>query len=45
MTQPRIIVASDLEGTLTTGETWKGIARYLERNWGEQTSLSKPLDR
>lgn len=32
MTQPRIIVASDLEGTLTTGETWKGIARYLERN-------------
>jgi HAD superfamily phosphoserine phosphatase-like hydrolase len=29
---PRIIVASDLEGTLTTGETWKGIARYLERN-------------
>ncbi len=30
--KPRIIVASDLEGTLTTGETWKGIAKYLERN-------------
>jgi HAD superfamily phosphoserine phosphatase-like hydrolase len=28
----RIIVASDLEGTLTTGETWKGFARYFERN-------------
>lgn len=23
------IVSSDLEGTLTTGETWKGIGRYL----------------
>ncbi len=32
MKPSRIIVASDLEGTLTTGETWKGIARYLERN-------------
>jgi HAD superfamily phosphoserine phosphatase-like hydrolase len=28
----RIIVASDLEGTLTTGETWKGFAKYFERN-------------
>jgi HAD superfamily phosphoserine phosphatase-like hydrolase len=28
----RIIVASDLEGTLTTGETWKGFAQYFERN-------------
>ena len=24
-----MIVAADLEGTLTTGETWKGIGRYL----------------
>ncbi|HEY3364271.1 MAG TPA: haloacid dehalogenase-like hydrolase [Symbiobacteriaceae bacterium] len=23
------VVASDLEGTLTTGETWKGVGRYL----------------
>jgi HAD superfamily phosphoserine phosphatase-like hydrolase len=25
-------VAADLEGTLTTGQTWKGIRAYLERN-------------
>jgi len=24
-----MIVAADLEGTLTTGETWKGVGRYL----------------
>jgi phosphoserine phosphatase len=24
-----MVVASDLEGTLTTGETWKGLGRYL----------------
>ncbi len=27
-----MVVASDLEGTLTTGETWKGLARYLTRH-------------
>lgn len=27
-----MVVASDLEGTLTTGETWKGLARYLSRH-------------
>ncbi len=26
----QIIIASDLEGTLTTGETWRGIRAYLE---------------
>jgi HAD superfamily phosphoserine phosphatase-like hydrolase len=26
------IVASDLEGTLSSGETWKAMAAYLERN-------------
>jgi HAD superfamily phosphoserine phosphatase-like hydrolase len=25
-----VIVASDLEGTITTGETWRGVAAYLE---------------
>ena len=25
-------VASDLEGTLTTGETWRGVGRYLKRH-------------
>lgn len=25
-------VASDLEGTLTAGETWRGVGRYLKRN-------------
>jgi HAD superfamily phosphoserine phosphatase-like hydrolase len=25
-----VIVASDLEGTLTTGETWRGVQAYLE---------------
>ena len=25
-------VASDLEGTLTTGETWKGVGRYMRRH-------------
>jgi HAD superfamily phosphoserine phosphatase-like hydrolase len=30
MTQPvEMVVASDLEGTLTTGETWKALGRYL----------------
>ena len=24
-----VVVASDLEGTLTGGETWKGLRRYL----------------
>lgn len=27
-----MIVAADLEGTLTTGETWKGIGRYLSES-------------
>ncbi len=27
-----MVVASDLEGTLTTGETWKGLAQYLTRH-------------
>lgn len=27
-----MIVASNLEGTLTTGETWKGVARYLREH-------------
>jgi HAD superfamily phosphoserine phosphatase-like hydrolase len=27
-----MIVASDLEGTLSSGETWKAMAAYLERN-------------
>lgn len=25
-------IASDVEGTLTTGETWKGMARWMQRN-------------
>ena len=29
--EPRII-ASDLEGTLTTGETWRGLRAYLEKH-------------
>lgn len=27
-----MVVAADLEGTLTTGETWKGLGRYLRTN-------------
>ncbi len=27
-----MIIASDLEGTLTTGETWKGIGKYLAQH-------------
>lgn len=27
-----LVVASDLEGTLTTGETWKGVARFLREH-------------
>lgn len=27
-----MFVASDLEGTLTTGETWRGLGRYLRRH-------------
>lgn len=27
-----MVVAADLEGTLTTGETWRGLARYLTRH-------------
>jgi phosphoserine phosphatase len=27
-----MFVASDLEGTLTTGETWKGVGRYLKEH-------------
>lgn len=30
--RPSGIVAVDLEGTLTQGETWKGIARWLKQN-------------
>lgn len=32
MMQMQQIVASDLEGTLTAGATWKGIGRYLQQN-------------
>ncbi|MFN8514926.1 MAG: HAD family hydrolase [Chloroflexia bacterium] len=28
------LVASDLEGTLTTGETWRGVGRYLREERG-----------
>lgn len=31
-----LIVASDLEGTLTSGETWKAMAAYLERDGKSQ---------
>lgn len=27
-----LIIASDLEGTLTTGATWKGVGRYLQQH-------------
>lgn len=27
-----MVVAADLEGTLTTGESWKGLGRYLSRH-------------
>jgi phosphoserine phosphatase len=27
-----MIIASDLEGTLTTGETWRGVGRYVSHN-------------
>lgn len=34
-----VIVASDLEGTLTTGETWRGVGRYLRRERGRRMAL------
>ena len=34
-----VIVASDLEGTLTTGETWRGVARYLRRERDRRTAV------
>jgi HAD superfamily phosphoserine phosphatase-like hydrolase len=33
---PAEVVAADLEGTLTTGETWRGLVRYLTEARGEQ---------
>lgn len=33
------LVASDLEGTLTTGETWRGVGRYLREECGRGTAL------
>jgi HAD superfamily phosphoserine phosphatase-like hydrolase len=30
MTELRAVIASDLEGTLTNGETWRGVRAYLE---------------
>jgi phosphoserine phosphatase len=32
-----LIVASDLEGTLSSGETWKAMAAYLERDGKSRT--------
>ena len=32
------LVASDLEGTLTTGETWRGVGRYLRAERGPWTA-------
>jgi hypothetical protein len=32
-----MIVASDLEGTLSSGETWKAFATYLERDGKSRT--------
>ena len=33
------LVASDLEGTLTTGETWRGVGRYLREAGGWRMAL------
>ena len=33
------LVASDLEGTLTTGETWRGVGRYLREAGGWRRAL------
>jgi phosphoserine phosphatase len=35
-----LIVASDLEGTLSSGETWKAMAAYLERDGKSRTYRS-----
>jgi len=37
-----VIVVTDLEGTLTTGQTWRGVTRYLNeqgRGWAVRTFL------
>lgn len=43
-----MIIASDLEGTLTTGETWRGVGRYASshgRAWAYRRFLATHLPR
>ena len=41
-----MIIASDLEGTLTTGETWRGVGRFVSQNgrkWAYRRYLTTHL--